>query len=338
VEVLARGVRHEIVCQPDRIRQKPEVTHEQHPAPDVETGTTVRLHWPDSACSILEKAKRHFLQIAAAYPLLNPHLTLTVDWFGEPHRTEATTPGWRKWLPSDPTCPHWYTPERFERLIRGYIADDADRKGRKAERTVRGLVAEFRGLSGTAKQKAVLEATGITRTPLSGLVKGRDLDRKAIARLLAAMQQHSKPVKPAALGVIGRDHLARRFEALGCDMKVFSYSKALGEEGGLPFVIETAFAMRAEEKEDEGRVLVAGVNWSPGILNPFRELGHMGRSLDEVLEEKRISRGDPIVLVLHMACPRVEYTDRGKSAIVIEGEAEDLEDELEAAETEEEAD
>lgn len=64
----------------------------------------------------------------------------------------------------------------------------------------------------------------------------------------------------------------------------------------------------------------------------------MGRSLDEVLEDKRVSRGDPIALVLHMACPRIEYTDRGKSAVVIEGEAEELEEELEAAETEEETD
>jgi hypothetical protein len=28
-------------------------------------------------------------------------------------------------------------------------------------------------------------------------------------------------------------------------------------------------------------------------------------------------------LVLHVACPRVEYTDRGKSAIAISGEEED---------------
>ena len=40
------------------------------------------------------------------------------------------------------------------------------------DRTVRELVAEFRGLSGSAKQKAVLEATGLSRAPLSQLVNG----------------------------------------------------------------------------------------------------------------------------------------------------------------------
>ena len=28
--------------------------------------------------------------------------------------------------------------------------------------------------------------------------------------------------------------------------------------------------------------------------------------------------GEPVILVLHMACPRVEYTDRGKSSVVIQ--------------------
>ncbi len=29
-------------------------------------------------------------------------------------------------------------------------------------------------------------------------------------------------------------------------------------------------------------------------------------------------RDEPVILVLHMACPRVEYLDRGKSSVVIE--------------------
>ena len=44
------------------------------------------------------------------------------------------------------------------------MAHDAD-NGR--DRTVREFVAEFRGLSGTAKQKTVLEALGLSRAPLS---------------------------------------------------------------------------------------------------------------------------------------------------------------------------
>ena len=63
---------------------------------------------------------------------------------------------------------------------------------------------------------------------------------------------------------------------------------------------------------------ITGVNWSPGIINPFRELGHYGRSLDTILSQQRADRDEPVILVLHMACPRVEYLDRGKSSVVIE--------------------
>jgi hypothetical protein len=62
------------------------------------------------------------------------------------------------------------------------------------------------------------------------------------------------------------------------------------------------------------------VNWSPGIINPFRELGRFGQSLDTILEQCRAGREDPVVLLLHLACPRVEYTDRGKSAVIVAGQ------------------
>src|SRR5262249_41478947 len=40
--------------------------------------------------------------------------------------TAATDPAWKKWLPGNPTCPHWYTPEHLERLVSAYIAHDLD--------------------------------------------------------------------------------------------------------------------------------------------------------------------------------------------------------------------
>ena len=69
----------------------------------------------------------------------------------------------------------------------------------------------------------------------------------------------------------------------------------------------------------EGGVQAAGdrLNWSPGIINPFRELGSFGRSLDTILAQQRAGRDEPVILALHMVCPRVEYTDRGKSAVVV---------------------
>ena len=94
-----------------------------------------------------------------------------------------------------PTSPHWYSPERLENLIASYVA--AERAG-AAPRTVRQFVAEFRGLSATAKQKTVSAAAGLERAHLHDLVIHGQLDKVAIRRLLLAMQGASKRVKPGA--------------------------------------------------------------------------------------------------------------------------------------------
>jgi hypothetical protein len=228
-----------------------------------------------------------------------------------PLSTAATDPAWSKWKPSEPTSPHWYTTAHLERLVGAYIAHDGD-DGRK--RTVREFVAEFRGLAGTAKQKRVLDATGLARAPLSALIKGNGLDHGKIERLLAAMRANSAPVKPAMLGYIGKEHFRKRFAAAGCEMESFDYRRVMQTEDDVPWIIETAFAWCPEATE---RRLVTGVNWSPGIVNPFRELGHFGTSLDTILTRARADTDDPVILVLHIACPGVEYTDRGKSAVVL---------------------
>jgi hypothetical protein len=266
-------------------------------------------------CILLQSARYRFLQITDDFTILNPHLTLSVDWFGERKKVKATERAWPKWLPSYPTCPHWYSPpERFERLVAAYLAHDAD-SGR--ERTVREFVAQFRGLTASAKQKAVLDATGLARAGLSALRNGDGLDRGRVAAFLDAMRKHSKPVKPVQLGVIGRDHLAARFDELGCEMDSFQYKKIADETDGLPCLAESAFAWH---REAEGRRLITGVNWSPGIINPFRQLGKWGQSLDSVLEQQDAGREEPVVVLLHLTCPLVSYTDRGKSAVVISGE------------------
>ena len=58
------------------------------------------------------------------------------------------------------------------------------------------------------------------------------------------------------------------------------------------------------------------MNWSPSLVNPYRQIGHTG--LESVLAEQRAGRDDePIVLALHLASPRVAYTDKAKSALAL---------------------
>ena len=303
--VVGRGVRHDITVRVDPLRQEPVIDREQSRG-DRQIGTRVTVRWPDSARSTLLDAGSRFLQIADDYVWTNPHLRLVVNWWDQRRVTEPTDRGWNKWRPSEPTPPHWYTREHLERLVAAYVTHE-----HHAGMTVRELLTQFRGLTGSAKGRAVLHATGMARTSLADLADGR-IDSEAIGRLLAAMQEHSRPVRPARLGVIGREHLAARLAALGCEPDSFNYKKTVGETDGVPWVVEFTFGWCP----DLGyRRLVTGVNWSPGIGNPFRTMGKYGSSLDTLLERQRID--EDCVVVVHLACPRVAYTDRGKSAVVI---------------------
>jgi len=313
VDITTTEGRHEIVFSMDPIRQEPKIKRTVQVARNVKNGTVFTIHWPKSASDILTSAGEQFLQLASDFTFLNPHLTLTVDWFGQVTKVQATTLNWKKWKPSDPTSPHWYSSEDFERLLAAYIGYDQDRD---ADRYVRDIVKEFRGLSGSSKQKAVLDITGMGRTRLSSLANDDGVDHAAAARLLAAMKDNSKKVKPSALGIIGKDHLRHRFLESGSDERTFHYKKMTDIDEGVPVVIETAFALFREETEN--RRIITGVNWSGAIGNPFRSFGASYQDgFNALLEKQMAGSTEPVMLLLHCACARVRYTDRGKTNIAI---------------------
>jgi DNA topoisomerase VI subunit B len=325
VTIEARTVAHRIEFRVDQIRQEPKISHVKE-ASAVKIGTRITVHWPDLACSKLADAEPRFLQMAEDYVWLNPHLSLTVSWNGEQRLSvRASDPAWVKWRPSDPTSPHWYSPERFERLMAGYVAHE--QQSTRQKKTVREFITEFRGLSGTAKQKIILANTHTSGRSLAEFFLDGKVDKVAIAKLLAEMQAASRPVKPKDLGVIGKAHLAGMFKAAGALPESFQYKcTPLTTDDGLPQVIESAFGFCPDKGKKRRQVV--GVNWSPGILNPFRSLGPFGKSLDAILAEQRAGdENEPIVFLLHLAHPRVEYSDRGKSSVIVDGA--DATDEME---------
>jgi hypothetical protein len=205
-----------------------------------------------------------------------------------------------------------------------YIARDQD-SGRDP-RMVREFVSEFRGLSGSAKQKLVLDEVGASRMSLPKFFGDAErVNNDRIAKLLDAMQRQSRPVNPKDLGVIGRDHFAARFKAAGAELEAFRYKRNFGDTDGVPDVIETAFGWCPQGANE--RRIITGLNWSPAIGNPFRSLGSYGESLDTILAQQRSGRAEPIIFVLHVARPRIEYTDHGKTTVVIPGsdEGEEME-------------
>jgi hypothetical protein len=174
-------------------------------------------------------------------------------------------------------------------------------------------MAEFKGLTSTVKQKAVLAEVDLARAPLTDLSDGHDLKHELVARLLAAMKAQTSPVPPRQLGAIGKDHIRAVFERLAIQPESFDYRRieSLGADG-LPQLTEIAFA--AGQDKGAGRHLIAGVNWSAAWVNPFRRLGN--DSLDALLSDRRLGANEPIFLLVHVACPRVQYGDRGKSSVM----------------------
>jgi DNA topoisomerase VI subunit B len=324
--IEADGLAHHIAFAVDHIKQEPKIQHTAR-ASSVIRGTRITVELPAFQESdgyetdIVEDSKGRFLQLAESYAWLNPHLTLRVSWNGESKiNIKASNPTWNKWLPSWPTSAHWYDPGRFRRYMAAHIAN-------RDNITVREFISEFRGMTGTAKQKLVLAETGASHVSLHDYFGRHKVDAANIAKLLAAIKKHTTTVKALDLGVIGKEHFYRLMEAAGGDPKTFTYNRKIGETNGLPRVTEFAFGIHRDGLTAGGRVpsrkTVAGVNFSPGINNPFRQLGRNGVGLDTILEEVRANTSQPAIAVLHVTCPRIAYTDRGKSAIVVEGNIED---------------
>ena len=287
------------------------------------TKTVKRILDYSKRTSVAEN-KDELLELAEAYTWLNPHLSLRLTWNSEVKiDAKASNPNWKRWSPSWPTSSHWYDEGRLRRYMSAHIAH-------RGNITVREFVSELRGMSSTAKQKQILAEIGASHRSLHDFFGLKKANTENIAKLLASLKKHTKPVRAAELGIIGKAHLYARMEQAGGDPRTFKYERRLGETDGVPRVIEFAFGVHRDglgnSRTHTWRKEVTGVNCSPAINNPFRQFGRSGEGLDAVLMNVRANTSEPVIVVLHLACPRVAYTDRGKTAIVVEGEVDDAEE------------
>jgi hypothetical protein len=247
-------------------------------------------------------------------------------WFGHEYiNVTATNPDWEKWRPRNPTSPHWYDGSRLQRYLAAHVARDRDLG---QSRTVREFISEFRGLSGTARQRKILNEVGCSHQSLARFFGVDQVNHDGIARLLAAMQRHSKPVAPQHLGIIGAEHFKARFLAAGGAADTFKYQCRKGIADGIPYVVEFCFGLH-QAGLDDGRVsreFVTGANWSAAISNPFRRFGSTGEGLECTLAKVRANAKQPVICALHLASARIQFADRGKSSIILNTDAEQPDD------------
>lgn len=309
VEIWSQGLHHVVDVSVDRLAQRPVVDHSVEKDPLVKNGVLVKVHWPDLASLTKSQESDNFYnsdsseaedtewaqELVEGYAAFNPHAIFKIGNI----TFEATDPGWVKWKPTDPTSAHWYTPETFRDLIAAYVSQE--RNGGRV-RTVREFVSEFRGLSGTAKQKQIIGE--FKNIYLHDLVRDGDIDQSLLGKLLDAMKRLCKPPKPASLGIIGQDHL-KTWMVRYADVSEESikYVKRMSTDG-LPHVLEVAFGIHNKE----GRRVVTGLNWAPTLVIPTEELSRL-------LGQMRVDRHDPVTVVVHTARPRFEFVDRGKTRL-----------------------
>jgi DNA topoisomerase VI subunit B len=311
VEVGTRGRLYRVEVTLDTLRQEPRIALIDVGPFVVQTGTRITIHWPHIAsCQYRSPALSLYNSVPLSpvleyllgeFSALNPHATYTLHAGEEVQRWEASHPSWSKWRMSFPTSPHWYDSQRLAALITGYVGQE---NGDGNAMTVREFVSRFHGLRRPPVQKAVVEQAGLRGCQLRDMIQNDTVS--GAAELLAAMQEHSRPVQPRALGILGHKHLEDSLTRLGAVLGSFRYKKVELIDGGLPFVIEVAFGQHDDAQR--GRTLITGLNWSPTITSDF---------VNELLAGPDIESDDPVLLAIHVAAPRFDLVSHGKAHVVL---------------------
>jgi hypothetical protein len=322
VVIEARGVRHVILPQVDPAGEL-RIGHDEEPTNGA-GGTRISVALPNEGQDLDPE------WWARAFALFNPHANVQIVWDTPDGEQAKSGPskaakfyrstagrGFKKYRPTDPTSPHWYSPSALKRLAFAHIG--AARGGGK-DLPLGEFVRQFRGLTSTRKAKVVCSALGEI-----GHLSGFEERPEAIANLLDAMTSESKPPSHAVLGAVGEDHLRTILEET-YEIRELTYRRVRGHfPSGLPFTFEFALAV-TEEPGD----LYTGINFSPTFDDPLEGVRLFGpkieaRGIRGLLHEAHAEPGgwDPYAAantaaVAHIVTPAPVYMDRGKTRIQLE--------------------
>lgn len=302
VDIEANKQRHRIEIRMDHIRQEPVITRTLHSS-DISAGTKWTLHSLELAC-LLDGDESGDLYWAnwtrLDFESLNPHARITLN--GQLAFRYADIQ--KKWTTNKPTSPHWYSLERFQNLVAHYVRE-------QGSTTVRDFSGQFLGLTRSPIRSQLLERTNMAAKSMADLVVDGRVDREQTATLLDAMKALTDEVEPSRLGAVGRDAVLGWMENFDFIEDSFKYKRlSFGTNHGLPYVIEVAFA--ALEDDECGRCITCGVNYTPMLGVPVRELF-------DYLSECRVDAGDQCLIWLHIITPAPVFTDAGKSILTLPG-------------------
>ncbi len=335
--VSARGVRHSIAPWVDPAG----VVHFDYANTREPTeGTTVSLVMPNGPAgdAAMIAAQNGFsndhvaqnfdaVHWARSFAAFNPHATISYlgkhDGAEQGEIYKSTLEGpIKKYVPSEPTSPHWYGADSLKGLVFNHIAHA--RAGGK-DLPLGEFVRQFAGLSSTRKAKVVCSQLPWISHLSSFAHKPED-----VGILLAAMQQETKPPKAKALGWVGEDHFRTFFENTYEEVKEFNYVRKSGAlPSGLPFTFE--FAISTLGKDEPGH-LYCGINFSPTFGDPLQGTTLWGPKFKANGLRAFLSEGHAVpakdttwyrtpasvAVAAHIITPAPLFLDRGKTRLDME--------------------
>lgn len=335
IRVITSRYACEIVVAVDKIAQKPILSCNPLDREFVKTGTSIEIEWESQTSSIPVPSRDFYKSgdsdgfdededepdeedeenapprtfaddlrfLVGGFATFNPHATFHLCLDGETVTFAASLPNWQKWRTDDLTSPHWYTADDLRTLIAGHIS------AQNGTKTVRELVSEFRGLTGTAKQTQVVNAAGLNRQCMNDLITDDNIDMAKVGALLRAMQEASRPVKAVALGLIGEEVLKKQLAEIdGVVPEKILYYKLPSNNAKAPTLIEIAFGPQINESNRQVRL---GLNCSPA-----KDLDLI-KGLETYMQyQLHVDPDATVSMAVHVMRPGVKFTSRAKSEVV----------------------
>ncbi|MDD2390718.1 MAG: ATP-binding protein [Desulfobacterales bacterium] len=328
VRIQTRGVEHVIHCWVDPAGEL-HSDHEKQQIPnDILEGTQITVTLPMSGQNF---DPEHW---ATAFSIFNPHAL--VKFLEKTKQADNTLQaksktsenanfyqptvrypgGWKKFLPTDKTSPHWYDQQALSRLIFSHISLS---KKDGIDLTLRDFVRQFQGLTSNVKAKKICQSL-----PEINRLNDFENDQDSIPVLLESMQLEAKPVSSKSLGVIGKEHFQTVFERL-YGVKRYWYKKVSCIVDGSPYIFEVGVA----ETVNACDACFCGINFSPTFEDPLSDTSIPCADLDgyaaygiknffnsaKVVSEPKYDRS--YAKAVHLICPSLTFKDRGKTRVTI---------------------
>jgi len=338
VVVEAKGTRHGARVFKDQAGEL-RVQCDDTDLDEPRLGTAITAHIPDRGLRLRSFGKYW----AQAFALFNPHALVKTESFSniiDLGRSEGRgllisshsyqpnrDPGKRfKYVPSDPTSPHWYDDEAFKRLVYSHIGHHRHEGG--DDLPLRAFIRQFKGLTATSKAKAVCDEFPEIKMLSLFEEDGADM----VGLLLDEMKRHTDAPSHATLGSVGKEHFRARFEEFYGDLNRYDYKKITGTLlTGMPYVFELAIA----EVENTGDLFTA-VNYSPTFDDPLSGVRLTSPKISSKGIEAFLTEGfahpnysnhmDPAApntaVAIHIITPASLFMDQGKTRL--EGFTNDL--------------